>query len=87
MKTNTSFTQSSKHLFYLLLTTLLLFACGTKERTQESIKWINTAKKPIRVYNHRINGFNYNHDYTLIDSTGNVYYTGEINLTLPDTIR
>ena len=87
MKTKTSIYGFSKHIFYLLLTTILLFSCGTKERTQESIKWINSAKKPIKVYSHRMNGWHCIYVYTLVDSTGTIYYTGEINITLPDTIR
>lgn len=87
MKTKTSIYRFSKHIVYLLLTTVLLLSCSVKNDTQEAIKWINSAKKPIKVYNHRMNGWTYNYDYTLIDSCGIIYYTDEIDLTLPDTIR
>ena len=87
MKNKISIAHSTRHIFYALLATVLLFSCGTKNRTQESIKWINSAKKPIKVYDHGMNPFTYNCDYTLVDSTGIIYYTGEIDLTLPDTIR
>ena len=88
MKTKTSIYRFSKHIFYLLLTTVLLLSCSpVKEDTQKAIEWINSAKKPIKVYNHRMNGWTMNYDYTLIDSCGIIYYTNEIDLTLPDTIR
>ena len=87
MKTNTFLSASSRLLFYCLLATGLLLSCSTKNDTHEAIKWINAAKKPIKVYNHRMNGWTYKYDYTLIDSAGVIYYTKEIDLTLPDTIR
>ena len=79
MKNKTSITNKARHIFYALLTTVLLLSCSVKNDTQEAIKWINSAKKPIKVYNHRMNGWTMNYDYTLIDSSGTIYYTNEID--------
>ena len=87
MKHLTSILHRNRHFLYCLLATVLLLSCGTKERTQEAIKWITKAPKPIKVYNHAMNGWNYERDYTLVDSLGVIFYTGEVYLTLPDTIR
>ena len=77
----------NRHFLYCLLATVLLFSCGVDKRNNEAVKWITESKKPIKVYKHKMNGWTYNYDYTLVDSIGKIYFTGEIELTLPDTIR
>ena len=74
-------------LYILLPAVLLLSGCGTRSRTEKAHQWINDHPKPIRVLSHSLNGWTMNYRYTLIDSAGVVYYAGEIEGKLPDTIN
>lgn len=77
-----------RNLLYILLpAVLLLSSCGTGNRTEKAHQWINDHPKPIVVLSHSLNGWTMNYRYTLIDSAGVVYYAGEIEGTLPDTIN
>jgi hypothetical protein len=77
----------NRYLLYYLLITVLLFSCNIDKRSIEAVKWITESKKPIKVYKHKMNALNYNYAYTLVDSIGTIYFTGDIELTLPDIIR
>ncbi len=74
-----------KNALYILLVAFMV-SCSSKENLEETTKWINNADKPIIVILHTINGMNNDRTYSLIDSKGNIYNTGQITLTLPDTI-
>ena len=77
-----------KIIFYLLIV-LLTVSCNNKvnKNTKEAIKWIEKSEKPIIVVRDTIHKLNYNKVYTLIDADAKVYYCGEVNLILPDTIK
>jgi hypothetical protein len=57
------------------------------DRNEEvTAEWIKTNKKPIvcRLYGTNLSG---DVAYTLISLDGNVYNTGRVKLSLPDTIK
>lgn len=66
-----------KYLFVLLL----ISGCwkGQTKITTDTIEWIKAAEKPVAVYQD----FD---TYTLIAADGEIYYTGRMQLQLPDTI-
>lgn len=68
----------------LFLTILLLSSCHGD--IDEMNEWINSHPKPIECRKHTVNGFDLSIDYTLVDSNGNLYRTGSIEMDLPDTL-
>lgn len=74
------------------IVTILAFmvygCCGHPvDKIDKLNKFTASAKKPIVVRQNKMNGFTYERDYTLIDSAGQVFVTGMIDLNLPDTIK
>ena len=70
-------------LFYLVIITISILSCTNDTKT---IKWIEKAEKPIVIHNSPIVTINRN-AYTLIDAKGRLYMTGDVRLSLPDTIK
>ena len=74
-----------RNTLYIMLVAFMV-SCTNTENGKRTIEWINNADKPIRVILHSVNGMNNDHTYTLVDNKGNIYNTGQITMTLPDTI-
>lgn len=66
---------------------LVFLSCKNKTNVKDTIKWIETAEKPITVKLHTINGLTMENRYTLIDNKGNIYSTGRVELSLPDVLK
>ena len=75
-----------KNIIYIIIC-IALIGCKSPDNVTDTIKWIDTADKPIVVKLHTINGWTMENRYTLIDAKSNIYNTGAIELTLPDTIK
>lgn len=73
-------------IFCGLLLCLIVAGCE-KDNTTETIQWIENAPKPVHVYHQGMSMWSSRMVYTLVDAQGNVYYTGEVMLFLPDYIR
>jgi hypothetical protein len=67
----------------------LFSSCGkaTDERTEKAIQWVNTHPKPIIITSVTLNGITMNYRCLFKDSTGCVYYAGEVRGFQPDTIK
>lgn len=60
---------------------LLLISC----KSAEAVKWLNIHDKPIYVYSKHYDKKTLPY-FTFIDKHGEVYFAGEIKLSLPDSI-
>jgi len=70
-----------------LIFALFLASCSDKDVNDKKAQvWINEHKKPFTCVHQITNGFTYAHGYTIIDSLNNIYFTGEVNIILPDTL-
>ena len=61
------------------------FSC-TSQNEKDLSAWVNQAKKPIicKLYGSNALG---QYKYTLFDKDNNVYSTGLIEMSLPDTLK
>ena len=80
-------TKQTRNLAKLLLCLVFLVGCKNEENVDRTIEWIKKAPKPIKVKLHTINGLTMENRYTLIDFKGNVYSTGCVELSFPDTLK
>jgi hypothetical protein len=71
----------------MLLCLVFLTSCKNDENVEKTKNWIEKAPRPIMVRFHSLNGITLEKRYTLIDSIGNVYNTGCVELSLPDTLK
>lgn len=69
-----------------ILLAAFMVSCKNKQNVKDTITWIEKAEKPIVANVHTISGLTMENSYTLIDAKGNIYSTGRVELTLPDTI-
>lgn len=72
--------------FLCVVLVVVIVGCNNETNLKNTIQWISDAEKPIKVTLHTINGLTMENRYTLIDAKGNVYNTGAVELTLPETI-
>lgn len=77
-------------LFHLatLFCVLVAISSGCRGISNEELtrKWIAEAKKPI-ICKYAGSYWDGGSEWTLIDAEGNVYATGNVRMTLPDTIK
>lgn len=74
-----------QHSLCILLAAFMV-SCKNEQNVKDTIAWVDKAEKPIVAKVHSINGLTMENRYTLIDAKGNIYSTGCVELTLPDTI-
>lgn len=67
----------------LIILSLGLIGCGNET---PAIEWVKEAKKPIICDYTGSNALGFS-IYTLIDADGNMYVTGYVTMSFPDTIK
>jgi hypothetical protein len=74
---------------WILFMLAMTGCCGdaVTTTTQQLSEFTKKARKPIIIYRNGMNQWTFEKDYTLIDAEGNVFVTGMMNVTLPDTIK
>ncbi len=78
---------SASNLIYTMLCLVLLTSCKNDGNVEKTKRWIEKAPRLITVKFHSLNGITLEKRYTLIDSKSNVYNTGCVELSLPDTLK
>lgn len=71
----------------LLCLVFFLSACKNEDNVNKAIGWIEKHPKPIVVTLHTRNYLTLENRYTLRDSNNNIYNTGSVELSLPDTLK
>ena len=73
--------------FLLCMLAMVFIGCADTDRNEErAAEWVSRASKPIVCKIHCTNGWDMDRKYTLVDAKGNIYQTGWVSMTLPDTI-
>lgn len=67
----------------IIILSIGLLGCNNSDK---AIEWVNNAPKPI-VCDHTGSNAIGHSIYTLIDADGNIYVTGLVMMSFPDTIN